>query len=78
MHGCGRYADAMTTRRSSPPDTAIKVIAGAAVGLGCGVAMRQLTDWQWWIRYPLILVAVFVAALTVEAVLDVRAARRTD
>lgn len=36
------------------------------MGLGCGIVMREFTDWQWWIRYPLILVAVFVAAVVVE------------
>lgn len=49
----------------------------AAVGIGCGIAMSELTEWQWWIRYPLILVAVFVAALVVQAVSQDRSRSRS-
>ena len=67
----------MAARHSSTRGTAIQVIAGTVVGLGAGVAMRTFTDWQWWIRYPLILVAVFVAALAVVALSQRRARTRT-
>lgn len=50
-------------------------MAGAVVGIGCAVAMRELTDWAWWIRYPLILAVVFVAAVTIEAIGDALARR---
>lgn len=65
----------MATRRDSQPGTGIKVVAGAVVGIGCAVAMRELTDWAWWIRYPLILAVVFVAAVTIEAIRDALARR---
>ena len=58
----------MAARRDSQSGSAVQIVTPAAVGIGCGIAMSELTEWQWWIRYPLILAAVFVTALVVEAV----------
>ncbi|WP_147915825.1 hypothetical protein [Ruania zhangjianzhongii] len=67
----------MSARRDSQPGSAIQIIAPAAVGIGCGIAMSELTEWQWWIRYPLILVAVFVAALLVQGLRERRTRTRS-
>lgn len=67
----------MSARRASQRGTARQVIASAIVGIGSGILMRQFTEWQWWIRYPLILAAVFVTAVVVEAVSQRRARSRS-
>ncbi len=62
----------MAARRDSQSGSAVQIVTPAAVGIGCGIAMSELTEWQWWIRYPLILVAVFVTALVVQGIRERR------